>query len=63
MKFSPTIFKMNIKAYLVHTNTSSVPENQEAAQIFIKYMHDIVLQISFLDTNSQTWNTGSHLKL
>ena len=25
------------------SNTSSVPENQEVAQIFIKYMHDIVL--------------------
>ena len=32
-------------------------------QIFIKYMHDIVLQISFLDINSQNWITGSHLKL
>ena len=26
-------------------------------------MHDIVLKISFLDTNSQNWSNGSHLKL
>ena len=26
-------------------------------------IYDIVLQISFLDINSQNWNTGSHLKL
>ena len=26
-------------------------------------MHDIVLEISFLDINSQNWITGSHLKL
>ena len=32
-------------------------------QIFMKYMHDIVLEISFLDINSQNWITGSHLKL
>ena len=32
-------------------------------QIFIKYMHDIVLQISFLDINSQNWITGSCLNL
>ena len=31
--------------------------------IFIKYMYDIVLEISFLDINSQNWNTGSCLKL
>ena len=46
-----------------YINTSSVPENQEATLIFIKYMHDIVLKISFLDTNSQNWSNGSHLKL
>ena len=45
----------------LHTNTSSVPENQESTLIFIKYMHDIVLKISFLDTNSQNWSNGSHL--
>ena len=38
-------------------------ENRRAAMIFIKYMHDIVLKISFLDINSQNWNTGGHLKL
>ena len=26
-------------------------------------MHDIVLKISFLDINSQNWNSGSHWKL
>ena len=40
-----------------------VSGNQEAAQIFIKYMYDIVLEISFLDINSQNWNTASRLKL
>ena len=47
----------------IYINTSSVPENQEVTLIFIKYMHDIVLKISFLDTNSQNWSNGSHLKL
>ena len=47
----------------VYINTSLVPENQESTLIFIKYMHDIVLKISFLDTNSQNWSNGSHLKL
>ena len=37
--------------------------NDILTQIFIKYMHDIVLKISFLDINSQNWNTGGHLKL
>ena len=32
-------------------------------QIFIKYMHDIVLEISILDINSQNWITGSCLEL
>ena len=49
--------------WLAIINTSSVPENQESTLIFIKYMYDIVLKISFLDTNSQNWNNGSHLKL
>ena len=44
-------------------NISLVLENRRAAMIFIKYMHDIVLKISFLDINSQNWNTGGHLKL
>ena len=48
---------------LMYINTSLVPENQESTLIFIKYMHDIVLKISFLDTNSQNWSNGSHLKL
>ena len=42
---------------------SSVVENQELTQIFIKYMHDIVLKISYLDINSQNWNSGGHCKL
>ena len=37
--------------------------NDLLTQIFIKYMHDIVLKISFLDIHSQNCNTGSHLKL
>ena len=36
--------------------------NQEAAQIFIRYMYDLVFEISFLDINSQNWNTASYLK-
>ena len=50
-------------ARTVCINTSLVLENRRAAMIFIKYMHDIVLKISFLDINSQNWNTGGHLKL
>ena len=33
------------------TRGGPVVGNQEAAQIFINYMHDIVLEISFLDIN------------
>ena len=47
----------------VYIREGPVVDNQEAAQIFIKYMHDIVLEISFLEINSQSLNTGSHLKL
>ena len=47
----------------MHINTSLVLENCRAAMIFIKYMHDLVLKISFLDINSQNWITGSRLKL
>ena len=42
---------------------TSLDSNPKSTQIFIKYMHDIVLEISFLDINSQNWITGSHLKL
>ena len=42
---------------------TSLNSNPKSTQIFIKYMHDIVLEISFLDINSQNWITGSHLKL
>ena len=35
----------------VHIREGPVSGNQEAAQIFIKYMYDIVLEISLLDIN------------
>ena len=41
----------------------SVVENQELTQIFIKYMHDIVLKISFLDLNNSPNLSPSHWKL
>ena len=47
----------------VYIRETSLDSNPKSTQIFIKYMHDIVLQISFLDINSQNWITGSHLKL
>ena len=52
---------VSVRCFL--SREGSVVENQELTQNFIKYMHDIVLKISFLDVNSQNWNTGSHLKL
>ena len=42
---------------------SSVVENQELTQIFTKYLHDIVLEISFLDINSQNWIDVGHMRL
>ena len=39
-----------------------VTRNQEAAQIFIKDIYDIVLEISFLDINSQNWIDGGHFE-
>ena len=39
-----------------------VSGNQEAAMIFIKYIYDIVLEISFLDINSQNWIDGGHFE-
>ena len=56
-------FFLGLSDVIVTTNTSLVLENRRAAMIFIKYMHDIVLKISFLDIHSQNWNTGGHLKL
>ena len=41
---------------------TSLNSNPKSTQIFIKYMHDIVLEISFLDINSQNRITGSCLK-
>ena len=51
---------MNIPRYC---REGSVVENQELTKIFIKYMHDIVLKISFLDVISKNWNRGGHWKL
>ena len=47
----------------MNSRETSLDSNPKSTQIFIKYMHDIVLEISFLDINSQNWITGSHLKL
>ena len=47
----------------VSTREGPVSGNQEAAQIFIKYMYDIVLEISFLDINSQNWSNVGHMRL
>ena len=46
----------------IFTREGPVFGNQEAVQIFIKYIYDIVLKISVLDINSQNWITGSCLK-
>ena len=46
----------------MYSREGPVSGNQEATQIFIKYMYDLVLEISFLDINYQNWNTASHLK-
>ena len=51
----PSIRKLLVAAVCTYTSTISLVENQELTQIFIKYMHDIVLKISFLDINSQNW--------
>ena len=47
----------------MYSRETSLDSNPKSTQIFIKYMHDIVLEISFLDINSQNWITGSHLNL
>ena len=52
----------NINCY-IPTRKLPLVTKHTLTQIFIKYMHDIVLQISFLDINSQNWITGSCLKL
>ena len=46
----------------ISSREGPVVGNQEAAQIFIKYRYDLVFEISFLDINSQNWNTASYLK-
>ena len=50
------------RSVLTSRETSLVTKHK-STQIFIKYIHDIVLQISFLDIYSQNWITGSCLKL
>ena len=47
----------------VYIREISVVENQELTQIYIKYMYDIVLKISFLDINSQNWSDVGHMRL
>merc|ERR1739836_63897 len=49
--------------HIMVTREGPVSGNQEAAQIFIKYMYDIVLVISFLDINSQNWINVGHMTL
>ena len=49
--------------FTVYIREGPVVENQEATQIFIKYMYDIVLEISFLDINSQNWIDVGHMRL
>ena len=58
MQFLNWIVKkvLQIRAHPVHLKSL-------LTRIFIKYIHDIVLQISFLDIYSQNWITGSCLKL
>ena len=36
---------------IIYTRVGPLSGDQEATQIFIIYMHDIVLEISFLDLN------------
>ena len=43
----------------LNSRETSLDSNPKATQIFIKYMHDIVLKISFLDINSQNWITAT----
>ena len=47
----------------IFTRGGPVVGNQEAAQIFINYMYDIVLEISFLDINTGPNLSRSNLKL
>ena len=59
-------FPLNPKGIVnsdLYIREGPVSGNQEAAQIFIKYMYDIVLEISFLDINSQNWSNVGHMRL
>ena len=47
----------------MNTRVGPLVGNQEATQIFINYMHDIVLKISFLDLNNSPNLSPSHWKL
>ena len=49
--------------HVLDSREGPVSGNQEAAQIFIKFMYDIVLEISFLDINSQNWSNVGHMRL
>ena len=47
----------------INNRGGPVVGNQEAAHIFINYMYDIVLEISFLDINTGPHLSRSNLKL
>ena len=52
-----------IKQGYIHIRVGPLVGNQEATQIFIIYMHDIVLEISFLDINDCPNLSPSNWKL
>ena len=49
--------------YIILGRVGPLVGNQEATQIFIIYMHDIVLEISFLDLNNGPNLSPSNWKL
>ena len=49
--------------YILSVREPPLVTKHTLTQIFVKYMHDIVLEISILDINSKNWITGSQLKL
>ena len=60
----PALVKLHVTAYsIVSIREPPLVTKHTLTHIFIKYMHDIVLEISISDINSQNWITGSHLKL
>ena len=56
-------WKIGKRACMLISREGPVSGNQEAAQIFIKYMYDIVLEISFLDINDWPNLSRSNRKL